>query len=447
MLELNQSQKQTQTINTEQVLALNILAYSVQELNKFLQKEYYDNPLLEQTSAPSSASASSGDSMFRDYSEAYARPMPKEQNYGDDYYDREQYSKELSFEDPYTLEQMITDQLDRASYKDNEWDMILSMINNTDEKGFLTLSHLLIAEQHHIDSADADRILSTLQHLEPAGLFTSGLEDYLIFQLKENGNTDDTLIRLIREYLPDVLAGKFSDASRKLSVSTSQIRHYLHQISQLNPRPLPPIDTEKPDYLVPDLIIRRNGDSWEIQNNDGWIGSYDINSYYVHMLSTIQDPELKKYFHEKHKRAQFILECIEKRKKTIEKIALAILDYQRDYFLLGSPLRPMTLNDIAGITEVSESTVSRAIKDKTMQYKKIHVLKELFSVSTGSRADVSQHTVLQVLEDLIRNEDKKKPLSDNKLATLLTEQGIQVSRRAVTKYRESLHIPDSRHRI
>lgn len=446
MLELLQSQKQTQTIHTDQVIALNILAFTSQELEHFLQKEYYDNPMLEQISPPQ-GNAAPMDSLFPAYNETWKVPVSGEQNYGDDYYDREQYSRELSYEEPYTLEQLITDQLDSVSLTEEEREYIMMLIEHTDEKGFLTIKIDSIYETCRIPPNRAGEILRMLQHLDPPGLFSQNLEDYLIFQLKENDCRDEKLFQLIRTHLKEILSGHLSNASRALGVSTAQIRTWLQTISQLKPRPLSSVDTRKPSYLIPDLIVSRAGDNWEIQINDTCIGSYDLNSYYLHMLSSVQDPELKQYFTEKYKRARFILECVEKRKSTLEKIVRAILSWQTDYFLNGNPLRPMTLSDIATIAEVSESTVSRSIREKTMQFKTILPLKELFSTAAGSASELSQQTVLQIIGELIRTEDKNKPLSDSKLAALLADRGIQVSRRAVTKYRESMHIPDSRHRF
>lgn len=446
MLDLGQVQKQTQTIHADQVLALSILSFSNQELESFLQEEYYDNPLLDQ-SLEKSGSDNLIDSMFREFSQVFEPPAPKERTYGDDYYDREQYTRELSIEDPYTLERLVTEQLDPAAFSETEWSFILSCIEHTDEKGFLSCSPACLFNENQIAPSLGAQILNTLQHLEPAGLFSENLEEYLIFQLKERNYNNEKLFQMIRFYLPEVITGKLSTATRELSVSSAQVKSWLQLISSLNPKPMMNIDAPETSYLIPDLVVNYVNHTWEIKINDGDSSRYATNSYYAEMLPRIQDPELKQYFLEKHRRANFILECVEKRRSTLEKTVRCIMEYQESYFLSSGDLRPMTLGTIASLLEMNESTVSRAIKDKTIQYKSVFPIKDLFSVSSGADEDLSQKTILKTLETLIREENKKKPLSDSKLSLLLSEQGIEVSRRAVTKYREKLGIPDSRHRF
>ena len=209
---------------------------------------------------------------------------------------------------------------------------------------------------------------------------------------------------------------------------------------------------------MPDIIVSRHGSMWDVSINDSWMGEYKFSNYYMRMMEQSQDPELLAYFKERLERARFVVNCVEQRRRTITRIVETVLDLQEDYFEGRGPLKPMQQEDVANLLGIHVSTVSRAIKGKYVQYKKSVPLKSLFSTalpaavplsfaagSEGENTGVSADQIKQKIRQMIEKEGKK-PLSDQKITERLAEEGIQVSRRVVQKYRIQLNIPDSRQR-
>ena len=174
------------------------------------------------------------------------------------------------------------------------------------------------------------------------------------------------------------------------------------------------------------------------------MGEYTYNDYYIHMMQTAADPELREYFRTKLERARLIVTSIERRRATIIQIVEAVLDCQSDFFLNGGRLVPMTMDSLALQLNISTSTVSRAIKNKYIQYRRPLLLRSLFSNAASENTDASADNVRRRISQLVGEEDRAHPLSDDKIAKLLKTEGLSVSRRTVAKYRQQLGIPDSR---
>ena len=206
-------------------------------------------------------------------------------------------------------------------------------------------------------------------------------------------------------------------------------------------------ETGNTGFIVPDILISRDGGDWTVTLNDGWMGEYRFNDYYIQMMQTAADPELKEYFRGKLERARLIVNSIDRRRETIIRIVRAILEFQNSFFLGQGPLLPMTMEQIANELDISTSTVSRAIKNKYIQYKRPLLLRNLFTVPACDQADVSSDNVRARIEALVRQEDHSCPLSDDKIAGILKQEGIRISRRTVAKYRQQMGIPDSRVRV
>ena len=196
--------------------------------------------------------------------------------------------------------------------------------------------------------------------------------------------------------------------------------------------------------MVPDILVQREDGHWKVTLNDSWMGEYRFNDYYIHMMQTATDPELKEYFRGKLERARLIVNSVERRRGTITQIVEAILEDQSDYFLNDGKLQPMTMDKIARQLDISTSTVSRAIRNKYMQYRRPVLLRDLFSNAASENTDASADIVRKRIEELIQGEDHARPLSDDKLAKMLKEEGMCISRRTVAKYRQQMGIPESR---
>ena len=245
------------------------------------------------------------------------------------------------------------------------------------------------------------------------------------------------------EYMADGNIGKIS---RLLHISTAQVRKCALLISTLNPRPARGFGTRDTEYIVPDIIVRKE-EKWEIILNDSWIGNYQICDYYLRMMEETQDKELKRYFQEKAQRVRYIMKNVEQRRETLLNLANLIVDFQNDYLEDCGNLKPMTMADAAEKMEVHPSTISRAVKGKYIQFpKKTVLLKDMFSaavVKNGTKEEMNAQEIKDMICKWIENENKAKPYSDQKLKEMLDEKGIPISRRAVAKYREALGIRGS----
>lgn len=175
---------------------------------------------------------------------------------------------------------------------------------------------------------------------------------------------EELLSDIIRNHLQDIAEGKISTISRGLKISSAEVRKLIHVIKNLNPRPLNGIGGEKAQYILPDVILEFQDGQWNIELNDKWTGNLQVSDFYIHMMETAQDEELKSYFENKLRRARFIMNAVEQRRATILGIAREILKRQEDYFLGKGQLKPMTLEDIGDVLEIHKSTVSRAIRDQ-----------------------------------------------------------------------------------
>lgn len=437
MLQQNISQSQQQLLSVDQRQSLQILAYTNQELDAFLSEEYMQNPLLDCKRDRQSEIIDSLDGHYEhasSYKDHYIRWEDEDSDRRGDIRARE----------PSSLRRQLIGQLSAKNYSPFEWKLVDYLIECLDDKGFFTYDIEEIASAFGCSEEMAEKCLGDLKKLEPAGIFSKDISECLLRQLENKKEHDEILIRIISDYLPDLLQGNLSTITRALGISTAQCRSCIRKIGELNPRPIMNTESGRTEYVVPDILIIRENNKWKITLNDSWMGEYTYNDYYIHMMQTANDPELKEYFRSKLERARLIVTSIERRRTTIIQIVEAILEYQSDFFLNGGRLVPMTMDSIAQKLNISTSTVSRAIKNKYIQYRRPLLLRDLFSNAASEKTDASADNVRKRIEELVRDEDHTRPLSDDKIAKALKAEGMSISRRTVAKYRQQLGIPDSR---
>lgn len=423
--------EQKQALSVGQVQSLNILALNNQELEDFLMNEYLENPMLEN-------SGDKENEMFTDMEKMYEKGTSFRDQYLENPEEEEQSRNDVRARTENSLKEYLLNQLDRGSLSQREWETAEYLIDCLDEKGYFLYQTEELAQNSGYEQKE----------LEPVGIFSSSLAECLEKQLRVKGVEDETLFVLLRNHMQELMNGQIGMISRKLQVSTVQVKEYIHLIGTLNPRPVMDIQKDDTEYVVPDILIARQNGQWEVTLNDGWMGEYRYNDYYIRMMEETKDPELQAYFRERLERARFVVNSVEQRRRTIVRIVEAVLELQKDYFEENGNLAPMQQEDIAQLLGIHVSTVSRAIKGKYIQYRKTIPLKALFTAGISDHEGdgaVSSDTIKQRLRQMIE-EEGKKPLSDQKLAERLEKEGISVSRRAVTKYRIQMNIPDSRQR-
>ncbi len=433
--------EQRQTLSSSQVQALNILAFTNQELEDFMVNEYLENPMLERIEQKENEIMTSIEK-FSDSESSYVDQHPGSPD------QEEPHRKELSARAENGIKENLLGQLNWKDYSKRQWEIMGYLTDCLDEKGFFTHDVEELSASSGYEKEELNQCLAVLRELEPAGIFSPNLQECLIRQLEAKGTDDEILYTLLRNYLTELVSGQIGTISRSLGISTIRVKEYIHLIGSLNPRPIMDIQSEEASYVVPDILVSRPGGRWKVEMNDQWMGEYKYSDYYMHMMKESSDPELSAYFKERLERARFVVNCVEQRRKTTIRIMEAILKRQEDYFEFRDSLKPMGLEDIARELGIHASTVSRAVRGKYVQYKRTEPLKGLFTSAVskeGEQEGVSPEKIKERIRDMIAGEGDK-PLSDQRLAENLEKEGILVSRRAVAKYRIQMNIPDSRQR-
>ncbi len=440
MLDNELLQEQRQVLTVRQLQSLEILAFTNQELNAFLTNEYLENPMLEDPQNREEEDLKDLEQLYEKgvtYREQYTRWGEEEDNRRED----------IRAAAPDELEEFLLGQLDARAYTPTEWELMGYLVKCLDEKGFFSYETEEIARAAGVPKDVVCRCLGVLRKLEPVGIFAKDISECLIRQLERDGCRDELLYRIVREYMEDLLQGHISVISRSLKLSTAKVKEYISRISRLNPRPVMSVAERGVAYVVPDILAEWEKGAWEVRLNDNWTGECRYNQYYIRMMEEAKDRELLQYFQEKLERARFVTDCVEQRRKTLLSVARIILEYQQEYFLGKGPLKPMSMELIAQMAGIHVSTVSRAVKDKYLQYRKTYLLRDLFTAAVAAREEVSVLSVKKEIERMIGQEDKRYPLSDARIAELMKEKGVEISRRTVAKYRGQLGILESRQRL
>lgn len=432
--------EQRQVLTGKQLQSLEILTFTNQELDAFLANEYLENPMLEPVEDGQEEPVKNLEQVYEQgatYKEQYTQ-------WGDEECSRK---GDLRAAGPDEVEEFLLGQLNAWEYAETEWQMMKYLIQCLDEQGFFPYDPEALAEELGVSDRLMDRCLKRLKDLEPAGIFSRDVSECLLQQLERLDVREEGLLCMVRDHMQEVLQGQLCTVARSLGVSTAKVKEYINRVSSLNPRPVMHLGTGRADYVVPDLLVVFEKGRWEAAVNDRWMGEYRFNDYYIRMMEQAEDADLKQYFREKLDRARFLISCVEQRRKTLTSITEAVFAFQEDYFLNGGDLKPMTMEDIARRTNLHVSTVSRAIRDKYVQYHKTCLLRDLFTAAAQAQDAVSVVSVKAQIRAMIEQEDTSAPLSDAAVAKRMKEAGIRLSRRTVAKYRMQMGIPESRHRL
>lgn len=290
-----------------------------------------------------------------------------------------------------------------------------------------------------------ERALTVLQTLEPAGVGARNLSECLCLQLLRCTPVEQLALRIAREYLEELSRNQYGVIARALGETQIEVCRACGIIRKLNPRPGAAFTRyEIPTCVLPDIIVTRSSDNFEILFNDDSLPTLNISPYYAHLLKESDDEQVKDYLKDKLHQAGWIIGAIEQRKSTLIACVKCIVEFQRDFFEHGpGHLRPLTLANIAQHIGIHESTVSRAVNEKYLQctagtFPLSYFFPRRLSVAAGNVS--SSDTARALINIFITREDKRKPLSDQKLCQLMAERGCILSRRTVAKYREELGI-------
>ena len=309
----------------------------------------------------------------------------------------------------------------------------------------------LIARDAGTTPETVEKVIQVVQALEPTGVGARSLQECLLIQLRARDEDESLSYRIVAERFEDLKARRYQEIARALKVTPEQVQAAVDAIATLNPSPGGQISREGVRYVYPDLIVERVGEDYEVFLNDKNVPRLRISPTYERVLrNSPSNDKTREYVQTKLNSAKWLIQTIEQRRRTMVKVMRCIVKEQRDFFEKGIRfLKPLTLQQVASQIDMHESTVSRVTRSKYVQTPRgVFELKFFFSsgIETEDGDEISARSAKDIISQLIDQEDKKEPLSDQRIADILHEKGLRIARRTVAKYREQLSIPPARYR-
>ena len=299
---------------------------------------------------------------------------------------------------------------------------------------------------------EAEEMLTVIQRLDPSGIGARDLRECLLIQLVELADTASLTYRLVSEAFPDLIAHRWNDLAKRFGVEPVAVQAAADQLSRLDPKPGLRYSEQTDGYIIPDLIVEKIGVRYHVFLNDTGMPRLRLSRSYQEIARDKKKmtPENREFIASKMNSANWMIQAIEQRRQTMLKVMNFIVDRQRDFFEKGIEyLKPLTLREVAEVINMHESTVSRVTNEKYVQTPRgVLPLKFFFSsaLSTSSGEDASARSIRAKLEKMVGEENSAKPLTDQQIVHLFQEQGIQIARRTVAKYRDQLGILPARMR-
>lgn len=428
-------QQQTMKLAMTQELkqAIELLQYNAQELTAFLEEKALENPLVELNS-----------DFVRTMDPRAERLKKSKSNYD---LDKESWLSQLAASVQH-LEDYLIQQLP-ADLSEVEKKIILYFIYSLDENGYLYDRDIeKITQLFQVEEDVVREQLSLLHSLEPAGIGASSLQECLLLQLERLIPANELAEKIIRHHFQLFAERKWKELAKKTKTHIKDIQAVSDLIQTLNPKPAARFVPEKPLYMIPDVVVYSDQTGIQIQLYDEMIPRITYNEGYASRLYAAGDKQLSSYLQNRQQDYQWLKRSIEQRKETILKVTKKIAERQPQFFQKGpSFLKPMTMKEIADELEIHESTVSRAVREKYVQTSfGTFELRHFFvsMVKTSSDQQASSEEAKAAISQLISEENKHKPLSDQEIVNLLKAQaGLVISRRTAAKYREQLGILSS----
>lgn len=347
------------------------------------------------------------------------------------------------------LQEHLTWQLHLSNLNDKEISIGNEIIGNINDEGYLlaTLEEIALSAKCTIEEAES--VLKKVQEFDPAGVAARDLKECLILQIKALGKENELILNIIENHLSDLEFHNYSQIAKKLKISVDEVKHIANFIKELDPKPGRPYSQDNAQYITPDVYVQKLGDEYVVTLNEDGMPKLQISNFYrrTMMKKDQVTAQTKEYINDKMRQAMWLIKSIHQRQRTLYKVAKSIIKFQRDFLDRGiENLKPMVLKDVAEDINMHESTISRVTTNKYMHTPRgIFELKYFFSsgVKKTEGEDIASEAVKNAIKMIIENENRKKPFSDQEIAEKLKDKNIQIARRTVAKYRESLHIPSS----
>ncbi|SER32484.1 RNA polymerase sigma-54 factor [Nitrosomonas sp. Nm51] len=462
-LQLKLSQQLNLTPQLQQ--SIKLLQLSTLELNQEIERLIQENPLLELSEnwdiKPFETEESENDQQPHNMSdEKDTAQTDHDFDLDMEWYESGSTSHTTQNEDyeipqmaaePASLRNYLSQQLSLSHATEREKQIISLLIDSLNDDGYLTqdLDELLtiLPAELGIEIGDLNRALVYLQHMDPPGVGARNLQECLLLQLQslpENNAHKRQAIRIVTQYLDILASHDYTLIKKLLKCDDKCLRAVQKLIVNLNPRPGSDFNSANARYIIPDIIVNKVNDVWVANLNVNAFPKLNINHFYANILKQTHD-EASKSMSNQLIEARWLIKNLQQRSRTILKVSNAIVERQQQFFEHGEiAMRPLILREIAESLSLHESTVSRVTTQKFMLTPRgIFELKYFFGshVTTDTGGACSATAIRALIKQLIQKENPRKPLSDNKIAGILEQQGIVVARRTIAKYRESMQIP------
>lgn len=471
-LHLKLSQKLIMTPSLQQ--AIKLLQLSKLELQEVLNQELLENPLLEE-SAEEVKAEDDAEAEAQEKSQAEEDPKPKDDNkekekdsfdeidydaYFQDYIEygynprmteeHDEFPIENTLTRPPNLTDHLTWQLNMSDAAPDVKQIGYFIIGNIDEDGYLRATNPEIEAAGPWPAETVEKAVKAIQSLDPIGVGARDLRECLLLQL-DFLELDVPLVDvIIRDHWNEFMQRKFVQLAKTLTIDLKTLEGIVEAIKHLDPKPGRKYSDERAIYVEPDVYIQKVGDEYVIVLNEDGMPKLRINSSYRSMLSSMDsksDSETVNYIKDKIRSAVWLIKSLDQRQRTIYKVAESIVKHQREFLEKGIDyLRPLVLRDVADDIQMHESTVSRVVSNKYMHTPRgLFLMKYFFhsGIDSDTGEDISSLTVKKKIQSYIEAEDPRKPLSDSKIMKILNDEGINIARRTVAKYRDELNVPSS----
>ena len=392
------------------------------------------------------------DSQWEDTYQTTATLASSNHNLSDDDFD---YDSRYATTD--TLQDHLLWQLNLTPMSPTDHSIALMFIDGIDQDGYLhtSINDVLetLGSSLDLEEDEVLVVLHRLQQFDPAGVFAYDLRECLLLQLHQYPQDTPWLSatqEVISQHIELLGTRDYATLMRRTRLKEDDLKEVLKLIKQLNPKPGSAISSEEPEYVIPDVIVRNLNHEWRVELNPDIAPKLSINNHYASLIKRSDNSSDNVFLRDNLQEARWFIKSLQSRNETLLKVATKIVEYQLDFFEQGDEaMKPLVLADIAEAVEMHESTISRVTTQKYMHTPRgIFELKYFFSshVNTEEGGECSSTAIRAMIKKLIAEENTRKPLSDNKIATLLSERGIQIARRTVAKYREAMQIPPSNER-
>ncbi len=460
-LGLVQHQRMEQSLTPQMLQSLKILQAPILDLQLMVRTEMDQNPTLEREAPEVEESV--------DFDEAARDEMREERELGeltelaewdqdfrnnrevrsssDD--ERHQFMMD-SISSSASLQEHLLDQLALAGLNDRDRGIAEILIGSIDDDGYIQLDlDGIIGVTPEFPEELFERIITVIQGFDPIGVCSRSLKECLLIQLRHQGRGDSLEAALVQNHLDKLGAHQYEQIALAMRLPLEKINELSRSIAKLDPKPGRNFTAEQTEYVIPEINVEKRNGVWTVTQNKTPYPRLFISPRYLQLLKDkTTAAETRKYIREKIAKSKFFIRSIDQRQDTILRIATEIVRVQEDFLEHGiSGLKPLTMKQVADILEVHETTISRACNGKYMATPR-GVLEFKYFFTTGvAQADgsiISNAAIKSALAEIIRAENKKKPLSDQKIGDALSERGIDIARRTVAKYREQLKILPAR---